>query len=79
MKVYKLVGHVTIHDVAHQLGRPRQTIMRWVKALGIEYTIISQGHKLVATFIPQEAVKALKAQSAQSLVAASVPPRKKRA
>ena len=66
MKIYKLSGHVTVHDVALALGRPRQTITRWIKALGIERVVVPQGGKLVATFIPRSAVKKLREHNALS-------------
>lgn len=68
MKIYKLTGHVTVHDVALALGRPRQTITRWVKALGIKRVVVPQGGKLVATFIPHSAVKLLREQHHNSTI-----------
>lgn len=49
--VYELPNHVTLHDVSKRLGRPRQTILKWLRAHNIPFTIIHQGQRPVATFV----------------------------
>lgn len=51
MKTHNFNNHVTVHDIGKELGRGRQTIMRWLRKLDIPFDVLKQGNRDVATFV----------------------------
>jgi hypothetical protein len=61
MNTYEFPGKITtVHDVAIELGRPRQSVLRWIKRLGLARRVLTQGKRQVATFIAVSDVPKIK-------------------